>query len=486
MKRMAIMMFVLLSFQVVFGQWMGYYGKGDGELDGGIGMTWIDSQPYINLSFQPDISIGKFGVGLGINLLYNTDNGAIRKEDWDEDYDYARLIRYLRYGHKGDKVYARVGALDNTYLGHGFIVNFYNNQINYDKRKIGLVFDLDLGMGGVETMSSNLGRTELIGVRGYVRPLYQSQIPVLRNLAFGASYVSDIDPDHNRDTDDDKISFWGIDVELPLLKSDMLSMMLYADHAAVINPPSQKDMMLSLIELSGEEVLDASVWDSKEAGSGQAIGLRTDFNALWNLVNVTVQVERRFLNKGFIPGYFGPFYEVMRYTTVGELAAFYEEMGGDVSVIDEFRSDYPGFWSQVEDIPVQQKMMLPLMVNKRNGWYAGLYADFLKIVQVMGSYQLIDNTGSSGLLHLGAGLSQEIPIVALEATYDKAGIDKAKDIFTLDARSVARVGVGYKVKPYLLLYMDYIWTFQWDEDLNAFKPQERVQPRVSFRYPIDL
>ena len=61
-----------------------------------------------------------------------------------------------------------------------------------------------------------------------------------------------------------------------------------------------------------------------------------------------------------------------------------------------------------------------------------------------------------------------------------------KDIRTLDSRSVARVGLGYKIKPYLLLYMDYIWTFQWDDELNTYKPQERIQPRLAFRMPINI
>ena len=85
-------------------------------------------------------------------------------------------------------------------------------------------------------------------------------------------------------------------------------------------------------------------------------------------------------------------------------------------------------------------------------------------------------------MHLEAGLANEIPIFDLQATYDKRGIEKAEDIFTLDRRSIARVGVGYKIKPYLLIYLDYIWTFEWDETEEQYVPQERFQPRLAFRY----
>ncbi len=72
---------------------------------------------------------------------------------------------------------------------------------------------------------------------------------------------------------------------------------------------------------------------------------------------------------------------------------------------------------------------------------------------------------------------------AMEAVYHKQGMDKLKDIFTLDYRSIARVGIGWKIKSFLHLYMDYIWHFEWDAGIGQYKPQERVQPRLAFRYP---
>ena len=95
---------------------------------------------------------------------------------------------------------------------------------------------------------------------------------------------------------------------------------------------------------------------------------------------------------------------------------------------------------------------------------------------------MIDGQDQSGILHLGAGLSQSIPVLALEADYDKRGISQLKDITTLDYRSLARIGVGYKITPFLLFYIDYIWSFRWDESIGQYRPQERFQPRLAFRY----
>jgi len=477
MKKIIAVLCLMSVISLVYGQWSGYMATGESELDGGIGMTWIDEQPYYNISFQPDIGIGNFGIGLNVDLLINTDTGKIRSVDWDEDYDYARIIRYLRWGHKGDKVYAKVGALDAARIGHGFIMNFYNNQINYDQRKLGLSFDVDFGMGGFETMTNNLGRLQVIGGRAYIRPMYSKTIPVLRNLGFGASYVTDVDL-KDAFGEDESIGVWGIDVDLPLLKTDMLHLLLYADHASIIDPQSQEDMIHSINELADPDPSVADGLDSDKTGSGQTIGIRADINALWNNLNVSVNFERRFLGKHFIANYFGPLYEVMRQTSIAQLLDFYESRGGNLPEEYDFIRDL--------DISITQKMLLPLITEKRHGWYGALYLDFLRIVKVMGSYQRIDSQDKSGALHFGAGLSDNIPLISAEASYDKIGIDSFKDIGTLDNRSVARVGVGYKVKPYLLVYMDYIWNFVWSAGQSKYISQERVQPRIAFRYPLNL
>lgn len=444
-KILTFTVFCLLN-GTISAQWSSYYFQDENKIDGGLGMTWIDNKAYYTIYLQPDISIGKFGVGLGITLLYDAETGRIRSQDWNSGYDYARLIRYLRYGHKGDTFYSRIGALDYEMIGHGFILNFYNNQVNYDRRKLGLTLDADFGHFGFESLTNNLGRLEVIGGRGYFRPIYSSEIPVLRNVAVGASFVTDVDPDSRRDTEDN-ISIWGVDIELPLIKSDLLTTLLFADYAQI-----------------------------QDYGSGQTIGLRTDFNALMDFLKFGFSIERQFLGKEFIANYFGPFYEILRYTTMGELVEYYESLGGNISGIP------PETLPIVGKNHVNQHTLLPMMTEKRRGWFGVLYMDFLHLIRVMGFYQKIDNQENSGILHLGAVLSPSIPFLALEATYDKRGIHDFEDIRTLDYRSVARVGIGYKIKPYLLLYMDYIWNFEWDENLKQYKPQERFQPRLAFRY----
>lgn len=446
MKKILILLIMLINVNV-FSQWTGYpYYTDATELDGGIGMTWIDNHAYYTISFQPDISLGKFGLGLGLNLLYDHETGDLRSQDWDSTDDYFRIIRYLRYGYKKDPFYTKIGVLDAATLGHGFIMNYYNNQLYYDKRKLGLLLDADLGTFGFESMTSNLARLEVIGGRVYYRPLYKSNIPVLKNLGIGISYVTDIDPDSSRTTKD-QVTVWGADIELPLIKSKLFNIMIYTDHARILN-----------------------------YGAGQTVGLSTDFIPIKNLLECRFTIEKRFLGKEFIPGYFGPFYEILRNTTMAEVIDFYYSQGGDsLGIPEKYR---PILETQL----VSKQDLLSMMNETRTGWFLGLTANFLNIIKGIGYYQKIDGESNSGMLHFGASVSPKITALTLEASYDKRGIGDFKDITTLDYRSVARFGLGYRMNTFMLLYLDYIWNFTYDEELGSYKPQERFQPRIAFRY----
>ena len=448
MRNLILAIVIIASIiNPVYSQWSGVYFQDDANrFDAGFGMTWIDNQAYHTFTLQPDLHFGKLGVGLDVQLLLHSGTSKFRSQDWNTASDWVRMIRYLRWGQKGDRFYIRIGALDLERLGHGFILNYYNNQQYYDERKLGLMLDLDFGHFGFESMANNLGRLEVIGGRGYYRPFYQNKNPVLRNLAFGASYVTDLDPDSRCNTEN-SIGIWGIDVEMPVLKTDILQMMLYADHAQIL-----------------------------DYGNGQTIGLRTDINLLAGFLRMGVTLERRFLGSEFVPAYFGPFYEVLRYSTLGELQEYYESQGGNPEGIPDELS------SELQSTQVEQQQLLPMFAKNRKGWYAGLGLDFLHLVRLFGFYQTIDNAAGSGLLHLGAELSPAISFLIMEASYDKRGLDQLGDIWTLDYRSIARIGLGYKIYSDVYFYLDYIWGYTWDSNLGQYKPQERFQPRLALRF----
>ena len=400
----------------------------EGLFNAGIGLTNIDGENYFTITMHPELAVGKFGIGLNVYLLFNTETGKIRSKDWNEGYDYFRMIRYIRYGWKGDKFYTRVGTLDAARLGHGFIMNYYTNEANWDERKIGLELDADFGTFGFESMTSNLGRLEIIGGRFYWRPFRMAMnVPILKNFAVGATYVSDTDPDKNRNTKGDAVTAYGADMELPLISTRIFWTGIYGDYAKI-----------------------------KNYGSGSAVGIGLQFKNLMGILQLEARLERRWLGKEFLPGLFNALYEIDRYVPAGNGTGVYKT-----------------------------DQLLGIQEDTR-GIFGELYGKVLGIVQLLGSFQRLDDHPKSGVLHLMASATQGLPGIAFQATYDKAEIETFKDIRTLDNRSVARVSVGYKIKPYLILYMDYIWNFVLDEETGRYKPQERYSPRLAFNYNFSL
>ncbi len=417
-------------------------GGTDGVMKGGVGMTWIDGEAYYLISLAPEIAFGKWGVGLDLNLHVSSTNQKIREEDFDETYDYIRIIRYIRYGSKGDELYARVGALDYAKLGHGFILYNYKNSPSFDNRKVGAEFDLDFGKWGLETVYGDFAASSVLGMRGYTRPLHftpAKSIPVIGNLEVGATFAADVRSDA-RDTNvvivgtdtsaanAGGISVIGFDLGLPLFRLPVADATLYLDYAKIFN-----------------------------YGSGFATGIDLNFSAL-GVLKIFTKFERRFAQTDkFMPAYFDAFYELERYQyTPGVFKSKAKTLEGT-------RSPGPGY-------------------------FGSLLVDVLGTIQAEGSYQKLDLHPNSGILHIGANTGSKIPLISASAGYDKKYITSNADVFKLDERSLLYAELGYKPYPFMIVSTLYTWTFAPEKDgdgnVTGYKPQKRITPKVSFVFAL--
>ena len=118
----------------------------------GLGMEFgnlnVGSVNYFTMRLQPDLAIGKFGVGLDVNFEFDAQ-GNFRTTEYSTWQAVLSKIVYVRYGVKGEPVFAKLGGISDFTLGNGTIVNNYNNRLNYPSvKKIGLEFDLDFKISG--------------------------------------------------------------------------------------------------------------------------------------------------------------------------------------------------------------------------------------------------------------------------------------------------------------------------------------------------
>ncbi|NOX66455.1 MAG: hypothetical protein GXO85_11895 [Chlorobi bacterium] len=445
MKKYLLLLFLLFSININ-AQFDNVLNNG-AMLDGGLGISMIDGNPYYTFRFRPEIAIGNFGAGLDLNLEFDS-NGNLRTENFLTTSDYLSIIRYLRWGQKHDPVYARVGALDYATLGYGNIMYLYNNSPSYDARTIGLVFDVDMDTWGVETGYANLAKAGVLGIRSYVRPLKFTtlgKIPVIGGMTVGLSYVTDVDkragyidgylddstktfiPTDNRGN----IQIASADLGFPIFQTSVTSLELYYTYTKIL-----------------------------DFGSGSAVGALFNFD--FTGVSLRVKFERTWNGKRYIPSYFDALYE-----------------------IDRFNYD-----DQSKIVNSKVRVLDNATMDDANGWYGGLMLDVMSLFRVQGSYQRLDKRPNTGRLHLAGEVDPMGMPFVVRAGYDKTNIASEAELFTLDERSLIYAEVGYKPWPFMIVSLVYQWTFTpirgAENVILGYERQEKIEPRVSFVMPLQF
>jgi hypothetical protein len=400
--------------------------KNGGSLPIGFGATFIDGETYYLVSVMPDLSFGKFGLGLDINLRINSTTGKIRPGDYNKFSDYLRIIRYVRWAQKGDPLYIRLGQLDYSLLGHGSIIYDYNNCASYDLRRTGVEFDVDLEKYGFESVYSDVTDKGLLGMRGYVRPLKftsLAKIPVINNFEVGATYARDLNNNATSKRDSTSptqlysgnggLSIYGFDLGLPILSYSAIKSSLYFDYAKIAN-----------------------------YGHGTSVGINLTLNGM-GLLTLKGKYEYRFNGDEYIPAYFNALYELDRFSS---------SRGSKSDTLQYIKAN--------------------------RGYYGELMISILNTINILGAYQAPAPNDNEGVMHAELRLPKMAGIV-IRGAFDKTNIGR---VFVPE-HTILSAEIGYMPVQYLLVSMLYQRTFS-DRDANGnplgyFVKQDRVEPKVS-------
>lgn len=394
-----------------------------GTVGGDMNFGMIDGDLFatVNLGFAMDL--GKIGFGVQVPLrlrLHDADPqdqesaGVFRKEDWDEFSDYLKIIRYFRYGRKGELVHVVVGDLPGATVGHGTIVNRYHNNIDLDHYLLGVVADVNTDYGGVETVFNSVAPPTLIGVRGYVRPWsFIDTESYANNLAVGVSVVTDYAAPYELGVfeEGDKYpqvereraaTIVGGDIEFRVLDTSWLTLTPYTD-------------------LNG--ILDA--------GMGYHLGLLSVFHVPLISLDIQTRLEYRYFQGDYIPAYFNSYYEIQKFGY-------------------PFKDESGAFGGGEQSLPKRRVLDELGGRGALNGYYAELVFSVLELFTVGASYDDYDGPYNSNLR-----VYLEVP--ALEffqfgAYYYRHSFEGASEAFAFDDKSLflaeARVpiGAGFHVK----------------------------------------
>ena len=408
-------------------------GGFSGMAGGDLGFGSIGGDYYLRLNIGTEFDFGQIGVGVQIPLNFRVSNrcpaggdcglnNTLRKEDWDEVSDYARIIRYFRYGRPNDTFYLRVGELGGATLGHGTIVNGYYNSVNVDIYKLGVQFNVNTSYGGVQTLMDNLLQPKVFGLRGYVRPVsFWDPKSYANNLALGVTFMMDAfapvgaalgAAGSSPAFAEEAATMLGFDAEFTVLQHKIIDVIPYTD----IN------------KMFG-------------AGTGWHLGVLTKLRPLENF-GLNLRLEYRYLGEGYLPGYFDSYYDIMKYQFPGQ-GSSQAAAGTTCPTKYDFvrgRGRAAGC-----DVGVSG-----------SGIYAEGVFDFFKLLTVIIAYEDASGPNNSNLL-----LSLQLPMfeaIKLAAYYQKRFFEGLSNAFSLEnAVLVAEA----KVRMYSILYLIARYNRSW-------------------------
>ena len=462
-------------------------------IQAGFGTVTMGDVQWQRFSFRPDIPLGKFGVGLDIEVFID-EKGKISKEGWDfsnrnKTWDtLLRKIYYLRYGKPLDKLYARAGALDDVTLGYGLIMDGYRNTLNYPAdKKLGLDFSVrDVGTFGigVQAMVNSFGDLKnegaVVGGRVSVRPLKSLDKGLISKLTVGATFVRDINQyaglkdsdndgvpdiqdgfpndkkrwvDTDRDGIEDYIITDGVKEYVdPDADGDNLTDAWWSDTAGnkgfdnnvvyddPLNIKNDKngvsvwgaDVGLPLIEGKLNLDLYGQYANIHTGDSGNEGGWGIGAPGLRLIVQrFKGQIEYRHFDGRFRPNYFDNLYEHERVTLVGTMPRTKED-------------------NLPDDI--------------LNGVYGAAGYNFFDMISARASYQYMtgDKTYQdvSGKIVVLDQILKQIPKISIaEAYYYNTYVTDPYDIWDNTDRTLYGTRIGFEIAPSLMIVWDTHYTF---------------------------
>lgn len=256
------------------------------------------------LGFQPDLALGKFGIGLDLTLRFKImpepDKALeIYAGDWVPSGPnlfrsfldiYLPKFQYVRYGLMSDPLYLKLGSIEDFTVGNGFMMaNYANTRFLPSQRIFGLSFRLDgqlfnFPWVGIEFLTGNLSRLDVIGSRIFARPLIGLELPILKNMQAGVSFITDRQPELYRsqtaegETALPAVFMYGADVLVPISTNQAFPLAAFTELG--FQPNSRTGWMLG--------------------AGGRLAGF------------ITYGAQLRLLGAGFIPGYFDANYDLFR------------------------------------------------------------------------------------------------------------------------------------------------------------------------------
>ncbi len=398
-------------------------------IGGALNFSNIGDQYFVGFRFTPDISFGKLGFGLNIPLLVNVQTGQLRVDEFQDGVGALRIIRYVRWGiKKRDPFYIRFGELSDARIGFGGLLSDYNNTISYEKRKLGIEFDLVVKKKfGIEMLYSDIDPRSfnLLAVRPYYKPFGATGIPIVKTFEIGASYITDHDQTVLTQTDstvyrsnyflDKGINSFGADMGFYIFTLKWLRWSIYTQFGYM--PKVASDTLQSYINSSNDDLVK-----NYTSGMGWSVGSDFKFNFFGNLLKINYRAERFQHTAYYLPHFYSFAYELNKDARILEMvntpaeSGMYFKLGA--SVLDKiiFKTNIIFPETIDADHPAEMYVGLDLSnISDKMTFYTSMYKNDIR------SFDDVLHFDENTLFDTRLGwLVYEVPIIKLQFT---AGFD---------------------------------------------------------------
>ena len=330
-----------------------------------VGSFSVDGVTYSKLLFQPTFRMGRLQASFYLPFIYNQN--LFDPADWykpegnnewsfgtdqnntgdivnDAFGDLFLKIRYLKWGKQRDPFYFAFGNYTGIDLGHGILVNDYNNNSEFPAvRKVGL----NLGAYG-EGMDFEMVTEDLSAPLEQVAAA-RFAFPLIGPLSLGFSAATDLAPAQDLDPSSDQnfidkdpiLLNFALDLDFPLFERPAFTMLFYTDGAAMI-PIIQGQPQLKYF-LGGENVI---------RNYGASAGV------MGNMSILDYRLEYQYADGIFHHGFYNSTYDKMRGVRVKEILGYvdnpvsydprqgiYGQAGLTLAEILYFSAGYSWLWS---------------------------------------------------------------------------------------------------------------------------------------------
>jgi hypothetical protein len=410
-----------------------------------------NGQTWTRFSFRPEIAIGKFGVALDLELFMNDeqkfDSYGWKFDSFDNTMESLyRKVYYVRWAYPGDKLYLKLGALDNVTLGYGLIMSGYGNTALYpDKKLLGFhgqlnhISALDANLEVVLNSFRELqGRDAVVGARLSIAPLSKLGLPLISKIRIGASAAGDLNqlgglPDRDGDNCPDELDldpegkdvckgkeYYAVkkDLSIEAIVPDSLTRYRMTDSlessalkrrygdgdqfSALSFDVGVPILSMKLISLEVYSELALQMYQNSDDMLDGGYGLILP-GARAGLGPVSVSLEYRYLKQPFFPGHFNSLYEAERVVISGDSILTKEQK----------------YWSDSADV--------------KKGIYGALGVDLKGLLIMNGHYCMMFpdkgdiEHGYSGRVALGESITKLIPKISSGEIFwvkERVGQDK--------------------------------------------------------------